>query len=234
MVWAVQGACALSRADRHRAARRQGGQAQHRRGARDRGALRRALDPDRDPLRGRRAGADGGRPEAEVAAAARAGVVAASARAYRSKYDTNQRGEGGDGEDAEDQRERADAERDREPGHAASVRAAQRVASARPALRLRPCAVWCLLGVGGRQGDPFVRHAGCAVCGQEGDDVEGLPALYAQQKSSAKAPALHPLQQAWIDEQVPHCGYCQSGMMITAADLLARTQAPTEAQIRRS
>jgi len=43
---------------------------------------------------------------------------------------------------------------------------------------------------------------------------------------------LHPLQQAWIDEQVPHCGYCQSGMMITAADLLARTPRPTETQIR--
>ena len=31
-------------------------------------------------------------------------------------------------------------------------------------------------------------------------------------------PALHPLQQAWIDVQVPHCGYCQNGMMIQAAD----------------
>ena len=40
------------------------------------------------------------------------------------------------------------------------------------------------------------------------------------------------MQQAWIDEQVPHCGYCQSGMMITAADLLARTPRPTETQVR--
>ena len=44
--------------------------------------------------------------------------------------------------------------------------------------------------------------------------------------------ALHPLQQAWIDVQVPHCGYCQNGMMIQAADLLATTKRPTEAQIR--
>ena len=43
---------------------------------------------------------------------------------------------------------------------------------------------------------------------------------------------LHPLQQAWIDVQVPHCGYCQNGMMIQAADLLATTKRPTEAQIR--
>jgi aerobic-type carbon monoxide dehydrogenase small subunit (CoxS/CutS family) len=70
------------------------------------------------------------------------------------------------------------------------------------------------------------------VAGKKVTTLEGLPALYAQQKSLAKAPALHPLQQAWIDEQVPHCGYCQSGMMITAADLLARTPRPTETQIR--
>ena len=37
---------------------------------------------------------------------------------------------------------------------------------------------------------------------------------------------------AWIDVQVPHCGYCQNGMMIQAADLLATTKRPTEAQIR--
>ena len=37
---------------------------------------------------------------------------------------------------------------------------------------------------------------------------------------------------AWIDVQVPHCGYCQNGMMIQAADLLATTKNPTEDQIR--
>ena len=42
----------------------------------------------------------------------------------------------------------------------------------------------------------------------------------------------HPLQRAWIAEQVPQCGYCQNGMMIQAADLLATTKRPTEAQIR--
>lgn len=43
---------------------------------------------------------------------------------------------------------------------------------------------------------------------------------------------LHPLQQAWIDEQVPQCGYCQSGMLISAASLLAHTPHPTEPQIK--
>jgi aerobic-type carbon monoxide dehydrogenase small subunit (CoxS/CutS family) len=63
--------------------------------------------------------------------------------------------------------------------------------------------------------------------------LEGLPALYAAHRgSTAAAPALHPLQEAWIDQQVPHCGYCQSGMMIQAADLLSTTKKPTESQIR--
>jgi aerobic-type carbon monoxide dehydrogenase small subunit (CoxS/CutS family) len=43
---------------------------------------------------------------------------------------------------------------------------------------------------------------------------------------------LHPLQQAWIDVQVPQCGYCQNGMLIQAADLLATTKNPTKEQIR--
>jgi aerobic-type carbon monoxide dehydrogenase small subunit (CoxS/CutS family) len=41
----------------------------------------------------------------------------------------------------------------------------------------------------------------------------------------------HPVQAAWIAEQVPQCGYCQSGMIMTAADLLARKPQPTDADI---
>jgi len=41
----------------------------------------------------------------------------------------------------------------------------------------------------------------------------------------------HPLQQAWIAEQVPQCGYCQSGMLMTAAELLARKPRPTDEDI---
>jgi isoquinoline 1-oxidoreductase alpha subunit len=65
--------------------------------------------------------------------------------------------------------------------------------------------------------------------------LEGLPARWAKQKGLPAAQAaktLHPVQQAWIDQQVPQCGYCQSGMMIMAVDLLSRNSNPTEAQIR--
>jgi aerobic-type carbon monoxide dehydrogenase small subunit (CoxS/CutS family) len=43
--------------------------------------------------------------------------------------------------------------------------------------------------------------------------------------------ATHALQIAWIAEQVPQCGYCQSGQLMTAASLLARTPNPTDADI---
>ena len=48
----------------------------------------------------------------------------------------------------------------------------------------------------------------------------------------AKNGTLHPLQQAWIDEQVPQCGFCQNGQILTAKALLDRTPNPTDAQIR--
>ncbi len=41
----------------------------------------------------------------------------------------------------------------------------------------------------------------------------------------------HPVQQAWIAEQVPQCGYCQSGQIMAAAALLAKSPKPTDAQI---
>jgi aerobic-type carbon monoxide dehydrogenase small subunit (CoxS/CutS family) len=48
----------------------------------------------------------------------------------------------------------------------------------------------------------------------------------------AKNGTLHPLQQAWIEEQVPACGFCQNGQIMTAKALLDRNPAPTDAQIR--
>ena len=47
----------------------------------------------------------------------------------------------------------------------------------------------------------------------------------------ATADQLHPLQQAWIDLDVPQCGYCQAGQLMSAAALLARTPVPTDADI---
>jgi aerobic-type carbon monoxide dehydrogenase small subunit (CoxS/CutS family) len=65
--------------------------------------------------------------------------------------------------------------------------------------------------------------------------IEGLPALWAEEKHLSEGDAaktLHPVQRAWIDEQVPQCGYCQSGMMIAAVELLAKNPNPTVAQIK--
>ncbi len=61
-----------------------------------------------------------------------------------------------------------------------------------------------------------------AVNGAEITTLEGL----------AKDGQLHPIQQAWIDEQVPQCGFCQNGQIMTAKALLDRNPAPTDAQIR--
>jgi isoquinoline 1-oxidoreductase alpha subunit len=43
---------------------------------------------------------------------------------------------------------------------------------------------------------------------------------------------LHPVQQAWIEEQTPLCGFCQSGMMIKATELLEQTPSPSLAEIK--
>ena len=48
----------------------------------------------------------------------------------------------------------------------------------------------------------------------------------------SKNGALHPVQKAWIEEQVPQCGFCQNGQIMTAKVLLDRNPHPTDAQIR--
>lgn len=47
----------------------------------------------------------------------------------------------------------------------------------------------------------------------------------------AQGETLHPVQQAWLDEDVAQCGFCQPGMIMTAAALLAGNPAPTDAEI---
>jgi isoquinoline 1-oxidoreductase subunit alpha len=71
--------------------------------------------------------------------------------------------------------------------------------------------------------------------GKQVTTIEGLPAVWAAHQGlsgSETAATLHPVQQAWIDEQVPQCGYCQSGMMIAAVQLLSKNPNPTVAQIK--
>jgi aerobic-type carbon monoxide dehydrogenase small subunit (CoxS/CutS family) len=48
----------------------------------------------------------------------------------------------------------------------------------------------------------------------------------------AKNGKLHPVQQAWIEEQVPQCGFCQNGQIMNAKALLDKTPNPTDTQIR--
>jgi isoquinoline 1-oxidoreductase alpha subunit len=64
--------------------------------------------------------------------------------------------------------------------------------------------------------------------------VEGLPGLWAEKKKLPPAQAtdaIHPIQQAWIDEQTPQCGYCQSGMIMTVTALLRDKPNPTDIDI---
>jgi nicotinate dehydrogenase subunit A len=58
--------------------------------------------------------------------------------------------------------------------------------------------------------------------------IEGLGQLH------GTTGALHPLQQAFIDEQAAQCGYCLSGILISAAALLAQNAQPTEAQVKQA
>lgn len=61
-----------------------------------------------------------------------------------------------------------------------------------------------------------------SLAGRRITTIEGL---------AAKDGTLHPVQQAWIDEDVPQCGYCQAGQLMGAAALLARKPRPTDADI---
>lgn len=61
-----------------------------------------------------------------------------------------------------------------------------------------------------------------AASGQNITTIEGLAPSPTQ---------LHPLQQAWIDHDVPQCGYCQAGQLMSAAALLAKTPKPTDSDI---
>jgi isoquinoline 1-oxidoreductase alpha subunit len=60
-----------------------------------------------------------------------------------------------------------------------------------------------------------------AVDGKAVTTIEGL----------AEAGALHRVQQAWVDLDVPQCGYCQSGMIMAVAALLSKKPKPTDAEI---
>lgn len=98
--------------------------------------------------------------------------------------------------------------------------------------------LWVLRDVLGLTGTKF--GCGMALCGSctvhlDGDAVRScitaVSAVGARKVTTIEGLSRdrsHPVQQAWIAEEVPQCGYCQSGMIMTAAALLARKPKPTE------
>ena len=71
--------------------------------------------------------------------------------------------------------------------------------------------------------------------GKEVVTIEGLPERWATHNHLTPAQAkdtLHPVQEAWIEQQVPQCGFCQSGMMIKATELLESKPKPSLDEIK--
>ena len=101
--------------------------------------------------------------------------------------------------------------------------------------------LWVLRDVIGLTGTKY--SCGMALCGActvhlDGEAVRSciLPVSAAADKKIVTIEGLspngdHPVQKAWVAQQVPQCGYCQTGMVMTAAALLAKTPKPTDADI---
>jgi len=101
--------------------------------------------------------------------------------------------------------------------------------------------LWALRDVAGMKGTKF--GCGIAACGACTVHVDGVPTRSCQLmvgdvdgpvttiEGIGSAENLHAVQQAWIEEQVPQCGYCQSGQIMAAVALLAETPEPTDEDI---
>lgn len=101
--------------------------------------------------------------------------------------------------------------------------------------------LWVLRDSLGLQGTKF--GCGQALCGACTVHVAGAPVRSCQTPVSAvgdneittieglSADGSHPVQRAWLEIDVPQCGYCQSGQIMSAAALIAHNKAPTDADI---
>jgi isoquinoline 1-oxidoreductase alpha subunit len=101
--------------------------------------------------------------------------------------------------------------------------------------------LWALRDIAGLKGTKF--GCGVAACGACTVIIDGLAirscslpvgAVTGDVRTIdglADGDSLHPVQQAWIDEQVPQCGYCQAGQIMNAVALLEEVPYPTDAEI---
>ena len=101
--------------------------------------------------------------------------------------------------------------------------------------------LWALRDTLGMTGTKF--GCGMALCGACTVHLDGQPVRSCQTQMSTvagrkvttieglSADSSHPVQRAWIEIDVPQCGYCQSGQIMSAAGLLAKTSNPTETDI---
>ncbi len=101
--------------------------------------------------------------------------------------------------------------------------------------------LWALRDVAGMKGTKF--GCGIAACGACTVHVDGVPTRSCQlQVGDVDGPVttiegvgnkenLHAVQQAWIEEQVPQCGYCQSGQIMAAIALLEEIPEPSDEDI---
>jgi isoquinoline 1-oxidoreductase alpha subunit len=101
--------------------------------------------------------------------------------------------------------------------------------------------LWAIREAAGLTGTKYA--CGVAQCGACTVHLDGQPVRACVTPTSAArgrrvttiegldAKGEHPLQKAWVEEQVPQCGYCQSGQIMSAAALLAAKPNPTDADI---
>ena len=75
----------------------------------------------------------------------------------------------------------------------------------------------------------LVNGQGVTTCSVKVSDVQGKSVTTIE--GLANGNQLHPVQQAWLDLDVPQCGFCQPGQIMAAVDLLRRTRTPTDADI---